>query len=132
MRVGWIEMLRIEWFDHPSIYASGRAAPVSEPDWRFELQDGNDRNIGLWPVRPAGLQPAASPTQSAWRVQYTISGVQLRWAHRLQVCVPRTGVFARDDGKKVAQRYFEPTSRAISSSTRQTLSTRILCPAAFG
>jgi hypothetical protein len=29
MRVGWIEMLRIDWFDHPSIYASGRAAPVS-------------------------------------------------------------------------------------------------------
>ena len=28
MRVGWIEMLRIDWFDHPSIYASGRAAPV--------------------------------------------------------------------------------------------------------
>jgi hypothetical protein len=28
MRVGWIEMLRIEWFDHSSIYASGRAAPV--------------------------------------------------------------------------------------------------------
>jgi len=28
MRVGWIEMMRIEWFDHASIYASGRAAPV--------------------------------------------------------------------------------------------------------
>jgi hypothetical protein len=28
MRVGWIEMLRIEWFDHASIYASGRDAPV--------------------------------------------------------------------------------------------------------
>ena len=26
MRVGWIEMLRIKWFDHASIYASGRAA----------------------------------------------------------------------------------------------------------
>jgi hypothetical protein len=43
--------------------------------------------------------------------------------------VPR---FARDDRKKVAQRYFEPTSRAIGSSTRQTFSARILCPAAFG
>ena len=29
MRVGRIEMLRIEWLDHPSIYASGGAAPVS-------------------------------------------------------------------------------------------------------
>jgi hypothetical protein len=29
VRVGWIEMLGIEWFDHPSIYPSGRAAPVS-------------------------------------------------------------------------------------------------------
>ena len=28
MRVGWIEMLRIDWFDHPSIYASGRGALV--------------------------------------------------------------------------------------------------------
>src|SRR5438477_1093406 len=28
MRVGWIEMLRIDWLDHASIYASGRAAPV--------------------------------------------------------------------------------------------------------
>ena len=28
MRVRWIEMLRIEWFDHGSIYASGRAALV--------------------------------------------------------------------------------------------------------
>ena len=28
MRVGWIEMVRIEWLDHASIYASGRAAPV--------------------------------------------------------------------------------------------------------
>jgi hypothetical protein len=28
MRVGWIEMLRIEWFDHSLIYASGPAAPV--------------------------------------------------------------------------------------------------------
>jgi hypothetical protein len=28
MRIGWIEMMRIEWFDHPSIYASGGAAPV--------------------------------------------------------------------------------------------------------
>jgi hypothetical protein len=28
MRVGWIEMMRIEWLDHASIYASGRAAPV--------------------------------------------------------------------------------------------------------
>src|SRR2546421_8780954 len=28
MRVGWIEMMGIEWFDHPSSYASGRAAPV--------------------------------------------------------------------------------------------------------
>src|SRR5205807_4189941 len=26
MRVGWIEMLRIKWFEHASIYASGRAA----------------------------------------------------------------------------------------------------------
>jgi hypothetical protein len=43
--------------------------------------------------------------------------------------VPR---FAPDDGKKVARRYFELTSRAIGSSTRQTFSTRILCPAAFG
>jgi hypothetical protein len=29
MRVGWIEMLGIEWLDHPSIYPSGRDAPVS-------------------------------------------------------------------------------------------------------
>ena len=29
MRVRWIEMLRIKWFDHPSIYPSGSAAPVS-------------------------------------------------------------------------------------------------------
>jgi len=29
VRVGWIEMLGIEWLDHPSIYPSGRAAPVS-------------------------------------------------------------------------------------------------------
>jgi hypothetical protein len=28
VRVSWIEMMRIEWFDHPSIYASGRGAPV--------------------------------------------------------------------------------------------------------
>src|SRR5438270_13937108 len=28
VRVGWIEMLGIEWLDHPSIYPSGRAAPV--------------------------------------------------------------------------------------------------------
>jgi len=28
MRVRWIKMLRIEWFDHPSIYASECAAPV--------------------------------------------------------------------------------------------------------
>jgi hypothetical protein len=28
VRVRWIEMLGIEWLDHPSIYASGRAAPV--------------------------------------------------------------------------------------------------------
>ncbi len=26
---GWIEMLGIEWLDHPSIYPSGRDAPVS-------------------------------------------------------------------------------------------------------
>jgi hypothetical protein len=25
MRVGWIEMLRIEWLDHPSIYAPSAA-----------------------------------------------------------------------------------------------------------
>jgi hypothetical protein len=29
MRVRWIKVLRIKWFDHPSIYSSGRAAPVS-------------------------------------------------------------------------------------------------------
>jgi len=29
VRVGWIEMLGIAWLDHPSIYPSGRAAPVS-------------------------------------------------------------------------------------------------------
>ena len=29
VRVRWIEMLRIKWFDHPSIYPSGSAAPVS-------------------------------------------------------------------------------------------------------
>jgi hypothetical protein len=29
MRVRWIKVLRIKWFDHPSIYPSGRAAPVS-------------------------------------------------------------------------------------------------------
>src|SRR5206468_12239432 len=29
MRIGRIEMLRIEWFDHLSTYASGRATPVS-------------------------------------------------------------------------------------------------------
>jgi len=29
VRVRWIEMLGIEWLDHRSIYASGRAAPVS-------------------------------------------------------------------------------------------------------
>ena len=29
VRVRGIEMLGIEWLDHPSIYASGRAAPVS-------------------------------------------------------------------------------------------------------
>ena len=28
MRVGWIEMLRIEWLDHSPPYPSGRAAPV--------------------------------------------------------------------------------------------------------
>jgi hypothetical protein len=28
VRVRWIEMLGIEWLDHPSIYALGRAAPV--------------------------------------------------------------------------------------------------------
>ena len=28
VRVSRIEMMRIEWFDHPSIYASGRGAPV--------------------------------------------------------------------------------------------------------
>jgi hypothetical protein len=28
MRVGWIEMARIEWLDHPLIYASGRATPA--------------------------------------------------------------------------------------------------------
>jgi hypothetical protein len=28
MRIGWIEMMRIEWFDHRLIYAPGRAAPV--------------------------------------------------------------------------------------------------------
>jgi hypothetical protein len=29
MRIGRIEMMRIEWFNHPSIYASGRAALVN-------------------------------------------------------------------------------------------------------
>src|SRR6266853_363461 len=29
MRVGWIELLGIERLDHPSIYPSGRVAPVS-------------------------------------------------------------------------------------------------------
>jgi hypothetical protein len=29
MRVRWIEMLRIKWFDHWSIYPSGSTAPVS-------------------------------------------------------------------------------------------------------
>jgi hypothetical protein len=28
VRIGRIEMMRIEWFNHPSIYASGRAALV--------------------------------------------------------------------------------------------------------
>jgi len=28
VRISWIEMMWIEWFDHLSIYASGRAAPV--------------------------------------------------------------------------------------------------------
>ncbi len=28
VRIGWIEMMWIEWFDHLSIYASGRPAPV--------------------------------------------------------------------------------------------------------
>jgi len=57
-------------------------------------------------------------------------------SHRLYCLITRLWArflaCARDDGKKVAQRYFEPTSRAIGSSTRQTFSTRILCPAAFG
>ena len=29
MRVRWIKVLRIKWFDHPSIYPLGGAAPVS-------------------------------------------------------------------------------------------------------
>jgi hypothetical protein len=29
MRVRWIKVLWIKWFDHPSIYPLGRAAPVS-------------------------------------------------------------------------------------------------------
>ena len=28
VRISWIEMMWIEWFDHLSIYASGRPAPV--------------------------------------------------------------------------------------------------------
>ena len=39
------------------------------------------------PVRPAGLQPAASCNSEA-QAFFRDSGVQLRWAHRLTARVP--------------------------------------------
>jgi len=42
-------------------------------------------NRDLRPVRPAGFQPADSNNPRKGH----ISGVKLRWAHRLEVCVPR-------------------------------------------
>ena len=152
MRVGWIEMLRIEWFDHPSIYASGRAAPVGSAGvWyvrgaraaspqlpaacrqhsmhpRETVQtesrqaaetcrlaacapqngrehalpsrrDGNDRNIGLWPVRPAGWQPAASPTQSARPIQCSARSAECNSAGRTDYksVFRRTGIICTRD-----------------------------------
>jgi len=41
---------------------------------------------GLRPVRAAGLQPAAASSSHA---HFPKSGVQLRWARRLPVCVPK-------------------------------------------
>jgi len=35
-----------------------------------------ERNTGPWPVRPAGILPAAPSAP--------LSGVKLRWAHRLE------------------------------------------------
>ena len=42
-------------------------------------------NIGLWPVCPAEMFSAAFP----------ISGLQTRWAHRLEVYVPLTRAYRR-------------------------------------
>src|SRR5437870_12006593 len=108
MRVGWIKMMRIEWFDHRSrLRADLRAAICrghvgpSSPRRVFDrtgivrARDDNDRNIGLWPVCPAGLQPAASRTQSARPIRCTISGVQLRWAHLCSTTGVSLGIKAK-------------------------------------
>jgi hypothetical protein len=44
------------------------------------------RNIDLWSVRPAGLQPAVTTARSG-----PDSGVQLRWAHKAEPYVPFAG-----------------------------------------
>jgi hypothetical protein len=54
------------------------------------------RNTGRWPVRPAGILPAV--------VQASISGVKLRWAHRLESLCSVNGRFRRGRVKKTAVR----------------------------
>ena len=51
MRGSWIEMLRVEWFDHQSIYASGRAAPVSH-EWRARASCPQDAGVQKGCVMP--------------------------------------------------------------------------------
>jgi hypothetical protein len=101
VRVRWIEMLRIKWFDHPSIYAPSAACHP-------ERSEGPRRWLAISESRTVIVVGACLRAIS-------LSAVK----RRPSLCdfVPQSGIprFARDDGKKTAQCYFEPTSRAIGS-----------------
>src|SRR5438094_8252368 len=60
------------------------------------------RNTGRWLVRPAGVLPAGPE----------ISGVQLRWAHRLEVYVPKRHVRSIFIGRKTSA--FAPGSKSCA------------------
>jgi hypothetical protein len=107
VRVRWVEMLRIKWLNHWSIYAPSAA-----------LSSRAER--GTSPM-VCNIRISNSHVVRACLRAISLSAVK----RRPSLCdfVPQSGVprFARDDGKKTAQCYFEPTSRAIGSSTRRTL-----------
>jgi hypothetical protein len=115
MRVSWIEMMRIEWFDHRfNLHAAVRRRLCRRM-----------RSTGTLPQQPASL-PASARTPPSFVAGIVDPG---RIAYnRMESGITDTG-YNKSGRKEI---YFAATSRAIGSSTRQTFSTRTLCPAAFG